>query len=339
MLVRSRSRNTGAQGRRRLGNPMLYAEQYGLKLWLRADMGITLGGTLLASGTTPPVVTITGTPTSQVGLHVEIDSVAGGTGLGQATFKWSTNNGTSYVATGVATAASVVLGTTGVTAQFAAGPYNIDNKWDATVSAWADQSGNGNHATQATAAQQPVFSLAGYGGHPGLHYGGGLAKGLATGAIALNGAQTLMGAMQGAVGTAWVLVHIAVQATANGSEVFGRTGGHAAASRANVRSTKTASPAAYLSDGLRHTFAMTCDGTHAGHLLYRDGAAYTTVTALANDTGAASASGVLSIGNNPTFTNGVQQYMHEVMAWDASLPASVVRALHLGMAARAPGAL
>ena len=33
-----------------------------------------------------------------------------------------------YVATGVATAASVPLGSTGLTAAFAAGPYNIDNK-------------------------------------------------------------------------------------------------------------------------------------------------------------------------------------------------------------------
>jgi hypothetical protein len=36
-----------------------------------------------------------------------------------------------------------------------------------TVSAWADQSGNGKHATQATAGNQPTFSLAGgRGGRP-----------------------------------------------------------------------------------------------------------------------------------------------------------------------------
>jgi hypothetical protein len=142
-----------------IGNPLLYAAQYGLLLWLRADMGIQYGNTLRASGTSPPAVTITGTPTALIGLHVEIDSVAGGTGLGQATFKWSIDNGATYVATGVATAASVVLGSTGITAAFAAGPYNVDNKYDVTVAQWNDQSGNGNHAAQATAANQPKINV------------------------------------------------------------------------------------------------------------------------------------------------------------------------------------
>jgi len=155
--------------RLRAGNPLALAAQYGLPIWLRADMGVTLGSTLLAEGTSPPVWTISGTPTRQVGLHLEIDSVAGGTGLGQATYKWSENNGATYVATGVVTAAGpTALGTTGLSVSQAAGPYNINNKWDATVLAWADQSGNGRNVAQGTPARQPKFILSDTTGRPSI---------------------------------------------------------------------------------------------------------------------------------------------------------------------------
>lgn len=43
-----------------------------------------------------------------------------------------------------------------------------------TVSAWADQSGNGRHVTQGTAAAQPTLSTsAGLGGRPSLSFDGG----------------------------------------------------------------------------------------------------------------------------------------------------------------------
>lgn len=172
-------------------SPLFYAQQYDLKAWFRGDLGITLGGTLLASGTTPPAVTITGTPTAQIGLHIEIDSVAGGTARGQATYKWSTDNGSTYVATGVLTAAGpTALGATGVSVAFAVGPYNADNKWDCTVSAWADQSGNGVHVTNATAANQPYFYTAAANGKPGIRTVAANSQGLFRAATNVLGAST-----------------------------------------------------------------------------------------------------------------------------------------------------
>lgn len=142
------------------GSPLLYAAQYDLRVWLQYKLGIQYGATLKATGTSPPAWTISGTPTRLVGLHLEIDSVAGGTGLGQATYKWSENNGTSYVATGVLTAAGpTALGTTGLTVSMAVGPYNIDNKYDITVAQWDNLAGNGLHAANVDAAQQPVYDL------------------------------------------------------------------------------------------------------------------------------------------------------------------------------------
>jgi hypothetical protein len=138
--------------------------------WYIADRGVTLGGLPKPQGTAPPPVTIAGSSASPIGLQIEIDSTAGGTGLGQATFKWSVNNGTSYVATGVLTAAQVDIGD--ITVYFPVGPYNVDNKWKATISARADQSTAGNHLSQATPGFQPFCIINAVNGRPSVRWDG-----------------------------------------------------------------------------------------------------------------------------------------------------------------------
>lgn len=130
----------------------------GLVLELRADVGVIPHTTLRAAGTSPPAATLTYTGTQTYALHLACDSVAGGTARGQATFKWSLDGGSTYQATGVLTAASVILGTTGYTIAFPTGVFNVNQTWDTTTRTWNDQSGAGNNADQATAGNQGLIN-------------------------------------------------------------------------------------------------------------------------------------------------------------------------------------
>jgi hypothetical protein len=86
---------------------------------------------LLASGTSPPGVTLTGRP-ALGSLQVVLKITTGGA-VGAALFEWSVDGGATWVATGVATAAAVVLGSTGLTAVFSPGTYGTDNLFAAAT--------------------------------------------------------------------------------------------------------------------------------------------------------------------------------------------------------------
>lgn len=80
-----------------------------------------------SSGANQPAVTLTGAATESVSLLIKITL---GGAVGTATFSWSPNGGISWT-TGVLTAASVVLTGTGLTADFAAGTYTLNNVYSA----------------------------------------------------------------------------------------------------------------------------------------------------------------------------------------------------------------
>lgn len=97
------------------------------------------GWHVVSVGTTPPTVGLTGVSAGNYQVVIEI--IAGGV-LGVSTFRWA-SNGVSFSAT-QATAASVVLGDTGLTATFAAGTYDVTNQYFANtfVYGWTSSVGH-----------------------------------------------------------------------------------------------------------------------------------------------------------------------------------------------------
>jgi lysophospholipase L1-like esterase len=130
----------------------------GLKVWLRADLAPVAAGmtSVVSSGTSPPVVTLSGTATLPMSLVIAVTTSGA---LGTSKFKYSVDGGLSWVATEIATAASVLLGNTGITASFASGTYANDNIYTANtrIATWTDQGTLGNSPTQATGGSQPEY--------------------------------------------------------------------------------------------------------------------------------------------------------------------------------------
>lgn len=85
---------------------------------------------LLAFGTLPPLVSLSGRPTLG-SLEMAIEITTGGA-LDTAQFQWSSDGGVTWT-TGVATGAIVLLGTTGLSASFGAGTYATDNMYEAST--------------------------------------------------------------------------------------------------------------------------------------------------------------------------------------------------------------
>lgn len=97
-------------------------------------LGDFTAGTVNASGTTPPGVTIDGTAVTPTVLFLQVTTgvtfAGGATSTGR--FEWSTNRDGSFPVTGVIIADTVPLGTTGLTAHFPPGTYATDNVYKTT---------------------------------------------------------------------------------------------------------------------------------------------------------------------------------------------------------------
>lgn len=80
---------------------------------------------LVATGTTPPALTLTGTPNSVYDFVIQITT---GGARGTAVFKWSSDGGNTFTSN-VTTAATNSLGGTGITANWPVGTYTNDNQY------------------------------------------------------------------------------------------------------------------------------------------------------------------------------------------------------------------
>lgn len=125
---------------------------------LSTSRGMSYGSTLLASGTTPPVLTFTGTISgAYVPVRVECTLLGA---LGVWTGRVSYDGGSTFPQTFTSAATVACTGAgAGLTLNIAAGAAVVDNAWKATCSQVDDYSGAALHAVQATAGRQPVVTI------------------------------------------------------------------------------------------------------------------------------------------------------------------------------------
>lgn len=136
LLIDSMSRDNGEQ-LRFMGKPCVVSDKL-------ATTGSSMGS-VTSAGTTPPSVTLSGTPSGAWDLRIKIST--GGASDGTAKFQFSTNGGAIWSAvltvpngggaialTDTAADSRVGFnGASGVTATFANGTYNADNTYSATA--------------------------------------------------------------------------------------------------------------------------------------------------------------------------------------------------------------
>ena len=135
----------------------------------QSDLGGTYGGTLLDTGGAGPVCTLTGTLNAALPFVPLLLKCTLGGALGVWTWSLYSDGGTTPFQTGTSAAGPTALtgAAAGLSLSIAAGVAVLNNTWNATLAAWADQSGNGNHWSQATPAKQFKITT-GINGKPGL---------------------------------------------------------------------------------------------------------------------------------------------------------------------------
>lgn len=137
---------------------------------IQSDLGITYGGTLSANGTTPPVITFTGSLlTTPVPITITCTLLgARGTWTGSVSYDGGSTQAQTF--TSAATVALTGAGS-GLTLNIAVGNAATNNTWKATCSGFADQSGNNKNYSQAAAGSQPIL-VVGLNGRVSLSFDG-----------------------------------------------------------------------------------------------------------------------------------------------------------------------
>lgn len=131
---------------------------------VQTDIGLTYGTTMLATGTTPPVITLSGS-LSTVPVPITVTcTLIGIRGIWTGTYSFD-GGSTTTAFTSAATINLTGKGS-GLVLNIAAGTAAINDVWKATCSGLADQSGGGWNYSQAGTGQ-PIITV-GINGKPGL---------------------------------------------------------------------------------------------------------------------------------------------------------------------------
>ena len=277
-----------------------------LAVWLRADLGITyVQGAVTSAGTTPPAVTLTGTPVSS-STTLEIDITTLGA-RGVAIFQWKLNGVVQQ--TSQTTAATFVLGTTGITANFPTGTYATNNVYTSfvVVSSWVDQIG-GHAFVQVTSASRPAYTTsdAAYNNCPSLSFVPALTNNLVSSSFAIP--------------QPFTLVAVSKTTTAGANGIFGSVG--TVACLYNETNTPFLCASTNLGYGSTSNIvnAMVGVANGASSTIYVDSS---TVGVVNGAAGAAGISGGMSVGD-PDGIGLLTGSIAELMAFSGTLNVSQV---------------
>jgi hypothetical protein len=155
-----------------------------------------------------------------------------------------------------------------------------------------------------TGANRMSLDATGWNGGRCFDLGSAGTTGATTASTSL-GVFSMFGVIQGNSGSEVPILHNSAGGT-NGSFLYGPSGPASNIGR-TVRSAKSVS-ANWLADGNKHSFAVTFNGTHATHLVYKDGVdtVATTHAGLSNDPGTGSQAGAIYLGYIPAKNTGIR---------------------------------
>lgn len=290
-------------------------------------------GTVVPAGTTPPAVTLTGTPTSAV-TSLEIDITTGGA-RGTAIFTWKLNGVAQQ--TGQTTAATFSLGSTGVTANFPTGtPYATNNVYTSNCqpSQWNDLSGNAYHLLDPGSTLRFNFSSGGWpNGNNAIIFPG--ATNVRMSASSVPRGLFSIGAVFKCSAAGNIYSHGSLLETGGTnpgvSMNFAGTKNIYVDSGVTLnRSYRTPASTTHLSDNAAHATLHTMDGTNAGHLLQVDGVAEASYAdILTGNPGSGSVTNVFYVGNEAGgFNTAPTGLIAEIVMWAGVLSAGDAASWH-----------
>lgn len=205
-------------------DPTTHTDSGLLAAWHRTSLSTILSSTLLASGdATPPVLTLTedvaGALAVARGLYIRNGGVTGARGT--ATIDISLDNGSTFVANDVLTAATIALNAalvgvnTDLTLAIAVGNHAANHVWEA-VAATSNDLHTGNHDFTYAAGVAPKVIASLKNGHAGYRYDGVNDIGICSTALANN----LAGGSDNSFHVFWVARFVATPAGATTASMW-----------------------------------------------------------------------------------------------------------------------
>jgi hypothetical protein len=192
------------------------------------------------------------------------------------------------------------------------------------VSQWSDKSGNAKHAVQATPANQPTYSAAGFGGLPCVDWAAAIG---ATRLVTPNityGPFTVFIVLRSSSTVGYTYVHEVYSGTPNMDYMTHAAAPHFAVRRSGgllYRNVVPAQGGAFVADGQRHVVTRVFDGLGSTHNARVDGVLAQNVffSAAAGNPGVTTSTGPIYLGNADVAVASCRAAFAEFIIFDRAL--------------------